>query len=95
MASSHKSVLWDYFELISDDMAKCKLCNNNYSRKGRTTSGLRNHLGSKHPEEYKALSRKEEERKGKEIKKRRGSPTPAVRMKQASIMCRKGERLGC
>lgn len=76
---------YDYFELISDDMAKCKLWNNKYSRNGRTTSGLRNLLSSKHPEEYKALSKKEEERKGKEIKKRKGSPPAAVRMKPATL----------
>ena len=51
------------------------------------TSRLRNLLDSKDLEEYKALSKKEEERKEKEIKKRKGPPMPAVRMKQATKAC--------
>ena len=63
LVMASQSGVWDYFEIISTDIARCKLCNSNYSRKGRTTSGLRNHLNSKHPEEYKLLIKQEEEKK--------------------------------
>ena len=82
MASTSSGV-WNYFENVSSDIAKCRLCNANYSRKGRTTSGLRNHLNSKHPEEFKSMSKQEEERR--ESKKRKASPTPALKMKQITL----------
>ncbi|XP_017471867.1 PREDICTED: uncharacterized protein LOC108363111 [Rhagoletis zephyria] len=47
-----QSGVWSYFKLDEHDRekSKCNICNKIYSRKGRTTSSLRNHLKSMHPE---------------------------------------------
>lgn len=37
---------------MNSDTAKCKICDNVYSRKGRCTTGLISHLKSKHNDEY-------------------------------------------
>ena len=43
--------MWDYFIVKNNDVAKCKLCNGEYSGKGRGTY-LGNHLISKHKSQY-------------------------------------------
>ncbi|XP_017041385.1 E3 SUMO-protein ligase ZBED1 [Drosophila ficusphila] len=53
---SKKSNVWQFFYKASDTVATCCLCNRNYSRKGRGTTCLRNHLKSKHPSEFLTLS---------------------------------------
>ncbi|XP_017111440.1 E3 SUMO-protein ligase ZBED1 isoform X1 [Drosophila elegans] len=53
---SKKSNVWQFFYKASDTVATCCLCNRNYSRKGRGTTCLRNHLKSKHPGEFLTLS---------------------------------------
>ncbi|XP_017069963.2 zinc finger BED domain-containing protein 4 [Drosophila eugracilis] len=53
---SKKSNVWQYFYKTSGTVATCLLCNRNYSRRGRGTTCLRNHLKSKHPPEFLALS---------------------------------------
>ncbi|KAL0808864.1 hypothetical protein ABMA28_012534 [Loxostege sticticalis] len=54
MSRPTKSNVWDYFEpnKKDQDKANCKICNKSYSRKGRTTSSLKNHLKSMHSEEF-------------------------------------------
>ncbi|KAH8279797.1 hypothetical protein KR054_005937, partial [Drosophila jambulina] len=52
---SKKSNVWQFFYKASDTVATCCLCNRNYSRKGRGTTCLRNHLKSKHQEEFLTL----------------------------------------
>jgi uncharacterized membrane protein YcaP (DUF421 family) len=52
MAPPVKSDIWKYFTLVNAEIAKCKICNNNYSRKGRTNTSLKNHLKSKHPDQH-------------------------------------------
>lgn len=52
---SKKSNVWQFFYKASDTVAVCCVCNRNYSRKGRGTTCLRNHLKSKHPEEFLTL----------------------------------------
>ncbi|KAL0818670.1 hypothetical protein ABMA28_008022 [Loxostege sticticalis] len=54
MSPPTKSNVWDYFEPNKEDQDKtnCKICNKSYSRKGRTTSSLKNHLKSMHSEEF-------------------------------------------
>lgn len=47
-----KSEIWRYFEYINADSAKCKVCGKFYSRKGRTTTPLKNHLKSAHFKQY-------------------------------------------
>ena len=32
------SVIWNYFEIINDECAKCKICDGKYSRKGKGTT---------------------------------------------------------
>ncbi|XP_076045703.1 uncharacterized protein LOC143027944 [Oratosquilla oratoria] len=71
------SAVWNYFEIVSGDTAKCKLCSSNYSRKGRTTTGLRNHLKSKHHKEYKIMKREEEQTRKQEEKQNLSSITPS------------------
>ena len=83
-SSSRKaSGIWLHFKAITKDLATCNHCNSNYSTKGRTTSSMRNHLKSKHPEEFKTLI--ENEDTAKESKKRKISPTPAIKFKQLTM----------
>ncbi|KAH8305456.1 hypothetical protein KR018_006125, partial [Drosophila ironensis] len=53
---SKKSNVWQFFYKATDTVATCCLCHRNYSRKGRGTTCLRNHLKSKHPAEFLTLS---------------------------------------
>ncbi|KAH8409909.1 hypothetical protein KR009_000823, partial [Drosophila setifemur] len=55
-AMSKKSNVWQFFYKATDTVATCCLCHRNYSRKGRGTTCLRNHLKSKHPAEFLTLS---------------------------------------
>ncbi|XP_071529494.1 uncharacterized protein [Panulirus ornatus] len=64
-------------------LQRVNLCKQNYSKKGRTKFGLRNHLNSKHPEAYKAMLHKEDE--NKESKKRKASPPVLVKIKQQTL----------
>ena len=65
-----KSSIWAYFKPDEHDHEKsrCKLCNKTYSRKGRTTTSLRNHLTSIHPEQFSASQKEDNE---KELQKKR------------------------
>lgn len=49
-----QSEIWTYFKPDENDRDKsqCKICGKTYSRKGRTTSSLKNHLKSMHSEEF-------------------------------------------
>ncbi|KAJ8718316.1 hypothetical protein PYW08_002553 [Mythimna loreyi] len=61
-AGRHKSSdIWQCFEEVDENFAKCLICFNNYSRKGRTTSSLKGHLRSMHKEKYKELFEAEEQ----------------------------------
>ncbi|XP_050508041.1 zinc finger BED domain-containing protein 4-like [Diabrotica virgifera virgifera] len=56
MSKSNYSEIWTYFTPICDaERAKCKLCNKEYSRKGRTTTAMRNHLKAMHKTEFSKL----------------------------------------
>ncbi|EDW77998.1 uncharacterized protein Dwil_GK24779 [Drosophila willistoni] len=54
--SSRKSNVWHFFYKTNQTTAVCTLCGRNYSRKGRGTTCLRNHLRSLHPVEFLTLS---------------------------------------
>ncbi|CAH1107887.1 unnamed protein product [Psylliodes chrysocephalus] len=43
---SEKSEIWYNFTTLPNERAKCNLCSNSYSYKGRTTSNLKKHLMS-------------------------------------------------
>ena len=60
MASGTKSAVWRFFLKESKDWALCFTCNKRYSRKGRGTSNLKNHLKSKHKDQYEELLKEEE-----------------------------------
>jgi len=45
----NKSDVWQNFEKTTSTMARCKLCSQQISRSGGTTTGLHAHLRSKHP----------------------------------------------
>ena len=51
--------LWKYFISKSSDLAQCLLCKKDYSRKGRGTTSLKNHLKSVHKEQFEELMAKE------------------------------------
>ncbi|XP_072398216.1 zinc finger BED domain-containing protein 4-like [Diabrotica undecimpunctata] len=56
MSKSNYSEIWTYFSPLCDtERAKCKLCNKEYSRKGRTTTAMRNHLKALHKTEFSKL----------------------------------------
>lgn len=60
MAPPTRSTIWDYFSAVDVDSAKCNICAKVYSRKGRTTISLKNHLHAVHPEKYKLFKKVEE-----------------------------------
>lgn len=64
MNKSHISEVWTYFTICDAENVNCKLCDKKYSRKGRTTSGMRNHLEAKHKNEYEELKNREHEKQG-------------------------------
>lgn len=68
MSPPVKSSIWNYFTINKNDPEKseCNICNKSYSRKGRTTSSLKNHLKSIHPEEFRLFQNEDKE---KELKK--------------------------
>lgn len=70
MAPPTQSGIWYYFEPNKDDhdKADCKICNKSYSRKGRTTSSLKNHLKSMHPEEFSIFENMSKEKQLQKIK---------------------------
>lgn len=62
MSKLTSSEIWTYFTICDAERAKCKLCNNDYSRKGRTTTAMRNHLKSMHKTEFSQLENCEKEK---------------------------------
>lgn len=63
---SKRSEVWKYFLEVHNDSAQCLMCNKVYSRKGRGTTSLKNHLKSMHKEQCEALLA--EERKKSEAR---------------------------
>lgn len=70
MSPPTQSYIWNYFEpnIEDHDKADCKICNKSYSRKGRTTSSLKNHLKSMHPEEFSIFESMTKEKQLQKIK---------------------------
>ncbi|CAH2091123.1 unnamed protein product [Euphydryas editha] len=70
MSPPTQSDIWNYFQPNeqNQDKADCKICNKTYSRKGRTTTSLKNHLKSMHKEEYSLYERSTNEKQLKKIK---------------------------
>lgn len=70
MSPPTRSNVWDYFEPNKEDQdkANCKICNKSYSRKGRTTSSLKNHLKSMHSEEFSTIENISKEKKLQQMK---------------------------
>lgn len=67
MSPPSHSLIWKYFEPNGQDNALCIICKKKYSRKGRTTTSLKNHLKSMHSEQYSAFKNLEsEQQKNKE-----------------------------
>ncbi|CAH0548584.1 unnamed protein product [Brassicogethes aeneus] len=62
-----KSFIWHYFTSIDQDSAMCNICKKLYSRKGRTTTSLKSHLKSIHPEEYSIFLYADTEQKIKQF----------------------------
>lgn len=56
VASSKKSLVWKYYQQQNVDMVVCLICKRNYSRKGRGTSSLWNHLKSLHRKQFEELA---------------------------------------
>ncbi|XP_071050648.1 zinc finger BED domain-containing protein 4-like [Onthophagus taurus] len=52
------SFIWEYFSEINSSVARCNICEKEYSRKGRTTSSLKNHLKSKHAKIFEELEKR-------------------------------------
>lgn len=65
MAPATQSTIWKYFNPKENESAQCALCNKIYSRKGRTTTSLKNHLKSMHPEEYSLYMSTDADQKAK------------------------------
>ncbi|GBP96701.1 Trypsin CFT-1 [Eumeta japonica] len=63
MSKSVSSEIWTYFTLCDAERARCKICNNEYPLKGRTTTAMRNHLKSMHKNEFAELEKCEKVKK--------------------------------
>ncbi|GBP54634.1 Zinc finger BED domain-containing protein 4 [Eumeta japonica] len=63
MSKSVYSEIWTYFTLCDAERARCKICTNEYFRKRRTTTAMRNHLKSMHTNEFAELEKCEKEKK--------------------------------
>ncbi len=87
-----KSSVWDFFKVLENDVSKaqCLLCTQSkvvVSRGGTkskqfTTTNLRNHIRSKHPLDFPALSAKDEEKAQKrahEVAARHGETSGTAR----------------
>ncbi|CAF4878362.1 unnamed protein product [Pieris macdunnoughi] len=59
------SLIWTFFYQVNIDHAKCKQCDQNFSRKGGGTTSLKLHLKSKHSDKYKELLLLEQNRQQK------------------------------
>lgn len=70
MTPPTQSEIWRYFKADErdQDKAHCKICHKTYSRKGRTTTSLRNHLKSMHPEEFKLVENLNKEKQLQKVK---------------------------
>lgn len=64
MNKQYVSQVWNYFTIYDGENVQCNLCDKKYSRKGRTTSAMRNHLEALHKNEYAELKRRENEKRG-------------------------------
>ena len=64
-----QSEIWTYFKPDDDrNKAQCIICNKTYSRKGRTTSSLKNHLKSMHPEQFSLFESSNNEKQMQKMK---------------------------
>ncbi|KAJ3658741.1 hypothetical protein Zmor_010464 [Zophobas morio] len=69
MAPPMQSEIWTYFKPDDDrNKAQCIICNKTYSRKGRTTSSLKNHLKSMHPEQFSLFESSNNEKQMQKMK---------------------------
>ncbi|KAJ3661175.1 hypothetical protein Zmor_005584 [Zophobas morio] len=69
MAPPMQSEIWTYFKPDDDrNEAQCIICNKTYSRKGRTTSSLKNHLKSMHPEQFSLFESSNNEKQMQKMK---------------------------
>lgn len=73
------SVIWKYFEIVNDECAKCKICDGKYSRKGKGTTSLKNHLQRKHPEEYDLFLKEDSAKKSTDEISRPGTSLQTVK----------------
>ncbi|XP_063930361.1 zinc finger BED domain-containing protein 4-like [Zophobas morio] len=69
MAPPMQSEIWTYFKPDNDrNKAQCIICNKTYSRKARTTSSLKNHVKSMHPEQFCLFESSNNERQMQKMK---------------------------
>lgn len=84
MSERKRSIIWTYFTAVSSNEATCDLCTKCVKYCGNTTN-LTKHLKVNHIKEHDDLQRRrleESEREGVQG----NAPTPAVRMRQTSLM---------
>ena len=73
------SAIWKYFVLVNDEGAKCKICDGIYSRKGKGTTSLKNHLQRKHSEEYGLFLKEDAAKKSTDGLSRPGTSLQTVK----------------
>ncbi|GBP97507.1 Zinc finger BED domain-containing protein 4 [Eumeta japonica] len=73
------SAIWKYFVLVNDECAKCKICDGKYSRKGKGTTSLKNHLQRKHSEEYDLFLKEDAAKKSTDEPPRPGTSLQTVK----------------
>ena len=62
MPPPSKRWIWAYFELDEHEKSRCKLCKITYSRQGRSTTSLGDHLTFIHPKQFIAPLKEDNEK---------------------------------
>ncbi|XP_023219004.1 zinc finger BED domain-containing protein 4-like [Centruroides sculpturatus] len=73
------SIIWKYFTIVNDECAKCKICEGKYSRKGKGTTSLKNHLQRKHPQEYALFLKEDSAKKSADENVQQGTSLQTVK----------------
>ncbi|KAL7631952.1 UNVERIFIED_CONTAM: hypothetical protein RMT77_017730 [Armadillidium vulgare] len=75
------SFVWKFFTEEVNDSAKCSICKKTYSRKGRGTSSLKNHLKSMHKAQFtEAMNEELQQKKEKAERLEREKKSASLQM---------------
>lgn len=82
---SRGSAVWNYYKKLTSDCVQCLICDKKYSRKGRSSTNLKNHLRSMHLEQYDEIMRIDSEAKSQRaLESSKTARTPMQKYKAQS-----------